>query len=96
MARQKEIPGTERPKIPEVETAGEALHSALKAQAKAKARVTDTKATLIAAMRSAKVTTYRDDEAGILITLADGPVKVTITEVDPEGDEADEGAAAPN
>lgn len=95
MAKQREIPGTERVKIPEVENAGEALHSARKAQARAKKKVDETKAALVAAMHAAKIKTYRDDAAGILITLADGPIKVAITEVDPEEQADDEPAEAP-
>ena len=56
--------------------------------------VDETKAALIAAMHAAKVKTYRDDAAGILITLADGPIKVAITEVDPEEAADDEPAEA--
>lgn len=90
MARQREIPGTERVKHPEVEAAAGIIRTALKKQASAKKKIADTKPTLIAAMRKVGITAYRDDEAGFVVTISDGPVKVEITDVEDKPDEAEE------
>lgn len=96
MARQKEIPGTERVKIPEIEAAAAIIRAELKKQARAAKKIKDTKPTLIAAMRKAGITAYRDDEAGFVVTIAEGPVKVEITDVDDKPDDEDhEPEAAP-
>lgn len=90
MARQKEIPGTERVKHPEVEAAAGIIRTELKKQARAAKKIKDTKPTLIAAMRKVGISTYRDDEAGFVVTISDGPVKVEITDVDDRPDEKDD------
>lgn len=96
MARQKEIPGTERVKIPEVEAAAGIIRDQLKKQARAAKKIKETKPALIAAMRKAGIQSYRDDEAGFVVTINDGPVKVEITDVeDKPDDEEDEPEAAP-
>lgn len=92
MARQKEIPGTERVKHPEVEAAAGIIRTELKKQTRAAKKIKDTKPTLIAAMRKAGITAYRDDEAGFVVTISDGPVKVEITDVKDEPDDEPEEA----
>lgn len=90
MTRQKEIPGTERVKIPEVEAPAGIIRAALKKQAAAAKKIKDTKPSLIAAMRKAGINSYRDDEAGFVVTIADGPVKVDISDVENKPDDDDD------
>jgi len=89
---QKEIPGTERPKIPEIEAPARIIREHLKKQAKAAKKIKDTKPALIAAMRKAGIASYRDDELGFVVTLAEAAPKVEITDVEdrPPAEEPDE------
>lgn len=94
MTIQKEIPGTERVKIPEVEAPARIIRENLKKQAKAAKKIKDTKPALIAAMRKAGLASYRDDEVGFVVTLADVAPKVEVTDVDDKPPEADDEAEA--
>jgi hypothetical protein len=90
MARQKEIPGTERPKHPEVDAAAEGYVKVRDKRIKLSADEKAAKAALVEAMRAAGLKVYRDDEAGLIVALAEKTdVKVTEVDDEPEGDPDD-------
>lgn len=68
------------------------IREQLKIQAAAAKKIKHTKPALIAAMRKAGIDSYRDDELGFVVTLADAAPKVEITDVEdkPPADEPDE------
>lgn len=89
MARQKEIPGTERPKVQEVEDAAEVYVKSRDKRIKAsKAESTD-KAALIAAMQKHKLSVYKIADEGLVVTVTPGKVDVKVTE-SKDRDDADE------
>lgn len=71
LKRQGRIPGTEQPRIPEIEKAAVAYVEARDAQKEAAESAKVTHEVLVAAMRTHDVTTYRDDDAvpPLIITL---------------------------
>lgn len=89
MARQKEIPGTERPKHPQVDAAAEAYVKVRDKRIKLSADEKASKQALTDAMRAAKVSVYRDDEAGLVVTLTE-KTDVKVTEVNDAPDEGDD------
>lgn len=94
MGRQKEIPGTERPKVQEVEDAAEVYVKSRDKRIKAsKAESTD-KAALIAAMQKHKLGVYKIADEGLVVTISPGKVDVKVTE-SKDRDEADEDEEAP-
>lgn len=100
MGRQKEIPGTERPKIQEVEDAAEVYVKSRDKRIRAsKAESTD-KAALIAAMQKHKLNVYAIADEGLVVTVTNGKPEVKVTESkeaehDEEPDEASTKKAEP-
>lgn len=96
MGRQKEIPGTERPKIQEVEDAAEVYVKSRDKRIKAsKAESTD-KAALIAAMQKHKLNVYAIADEGLVVTVTNGKPEVKVTEskeADEPDDEPDEASS---
>ncbi len=88
--RQLEIAGTEREENKAVALAGVAYVAERNRRMKLTEKEKAAKDALIAVMRSEKVTVYRDDDAGVIITLTSKD-NVKVTEVDDEnGGDVDE------
>lgn len=90
--RQSEIPGTERHKIAEVNTAAEAYVEARDARMKKTESEVETRDALIAVMEKHKLTTYRDDDAAppLVITVTPGQAKVKVRREDEEDEGGDD------
>ncbi len=87
MTKQGELKGIERPKIQEIEDKAEVYSKSMNRRVKAGVAEKADKAALIEAMKNHKVKSYRTDE-GLIVTLAEGPSKVQISDApEPEDDE---------
>lgn len=92
--KQLSIAGTEGKKIREIDVAAEAYEEARDKRMALTEKETEARENLIAAMKKAKVSVYRDDDAAppIIVTLVPGVDKVKVTrQEEPE----DEGEDAP-
>lgn len=92
MARQKQIPGTEREKpIEEIEAAAEAYSKTIGKLARARKATAETRDALIEQLRKHGREQYKAEDGKIYaVTL--GKTKITVTETDDasEGDDGDE------
>ena len=88
MARQKELAGMERPKIQEIEDKAEVYSKSMNRRVKAGVAEKADKTALIESMKAHKLKSYRTDD-GLIVTLADGPSKVQISDA-PEPDDEEE------
>lgn len=84
MAKQKELPGVEKPRVVAVEEAAEAFVEAHERRSDAAEREKVAKETLIDKMRGAKLSSYRFDGKLIVLEKLD---KVTVKQARDEGDE---------
>lgn len=82
--RQAELPGVERKRIKEIDTAAEAHVIARDARMKLTEEEVETQSALIAVMKKHNLTVYRDEEAvpPLIVTLTTGKDKVKITRAD--------------
>ncbi len=85
--RQTEIPGTERKSIKELDSAAEAYREERDARMKKSEHESVAKQALIDLMKKHKVDVYRDDDAGIVVTLIPGKDGVKVTEAENESGE---------
>lgn len=89
MAKQTQIPGTERKVQKDIANAGEAYVTERDRRMKLTEKEKAAKDALIAVMRKHEETVYRDDENGVIITLTTKD-QVKVTEVDDEPADYDE------
>lgn len=94
--RQAEIPGTERPKHPEIDAAAEVYVRARDKRVAASKDEVSAKESLIAAMKAAGVRVYRDDEADppLTVMVTPGKPNVKVTQMDAAEDDEEGGEAA--
>lgn len=69
--RQAEIPGTERPRIKEVDDAAEAYVVQRDKRMKLSKKEKEAKTALISVMEKHKIEVYRDTEADLLVTVSE-------------------------
>lgn len=97
--KQTELPGIEKPTIPELDTLLETYAEKAAALSEARQAVGDLKRQIIALAKEKGLTTYRDETASppLVLTLKERDVAVKIIkltgEVDLDEDELDEEAA---
>lgn len=90
MARkQKDLPGMERKRVEEIDTAAEDLHSKNKKYAKAGEAVKSSKQALIALMKKHGVDVYKDESVtpALIVNVTLGKENVKVKQ---EGDDSDE------
>lgn len=89
--RQQRIPGTEGPKLKEVNTAAENYAEQRDKRMKMTEKEVEAKEALIAAMQKHKIEIYRDEDVDppLIVTLIPGKAKVKVTEADAEPEEAE-------
>ncbi len=93
MARQRELAGIEREKIPELEDKAEVYAKSMQKRVKAGVAEKADKAALIEAMRTHKLKSYRTDD-GMIVTLSEGTQKVQISEAEaPDDDDTEQKGA---
>lgn len=91
--RQQEIPGTEREVNKEVEAAAEVYVKSRDKRIKASEHEVADKTALIAAMQKAKLSVYKDEDHGLVITITPGKPNVKVQEAN-DDEEAGEDEAA--
>ena len=92
--KQQPLPGMEVETNKEVEAAAEVYVNSRDKRVKASEHEVADKAALIAAMQKAKLTVYKDEERGVVITITPGKPGVKVAELDDgENDDAEEFAA---
>lgn len=95
MARkQTALPGMEREVNKEVDVAAEVYVKSRDKRVKASEHEVADKAALIAAMQKAKLSVYKDEEAGLVITLTPGKPNVKVQEATDDETDDDEAEAA--
>lgn len=91
--RQAEIPGTERVVDKDVEVCAEVYVKSRNKRIKASEAEVADKTALIEAMRKAKLTVYKDEDHGLVITITPGKPNVKVTEDEPANDDEEAEAA---
>lgn len=91
--KQTELPGLEKPKIPELDTLLETYAEKASALSEARHALGELKAKIIEVAGKAGVTVYRDDTANppLVLTLSTQDVKVKVTAGAPDFNDEDEG-----
>ena len=84
-AEQTEIPGTEEPKIPEVEHAAESYREIRDERMELTESEVTAKASLIAVMKAHKLTVYKDKVAGYAVFIEQGEDNVKVKKLAPDG-----------
>lgn len=90
--KQAALPGMERESNKEVDAAAEVYVKSRDKRIKASEHEVADKAALIGLMQKHKLTVYKDEDAGLIITLSPGKPNVKVQEADDE--EADDEAEA--
>jgi hypothetical protein len=102
MGKQQEIPGTEEPKIPEVEHAAESYREIRDERMELTESEITAKATLLAVMKKHNLKAYKDKVAGYVVLVEAGEDNVKVKKLQPDGsvkpmrtkkEESDEDAA---
>ena len=90
--KQKDLPGMERKRIKEIDTAAEDLHAKNKKYAKAGEAVKTSKQALIAAMKKHGVEVYKDESVtpALVVNVTLGKENVKVKQEGAEDDDEDE------
>jgi hypothetical protein len=92
--KQKALPGMERETNAEVDAAAELFLNRQTKYAKAGVEKKVAKEGLIAAMQKARLTSYKDEEAGLVVMLTEGKPSVKVKEIEDSDEGDDEEAEA--
>ena len=85
-AKQSEIPGTERPKVKELDDAAESYVDARDKRMKLTEKEKVAKDALIAVMKKHGHNVYRDESASLVVTLVPGKDGVKVSDAADEAD----------